>query len=40
MASSPLLSLSGNTFVMYQNLNIFPPMKFFNLILWLFSSDF
>ena len=36
----PLLSLSGNTFVMYQNLNIFPPTKFINLILWLFSSDF
>ncbi len=36
----PLLKLDSNTFVLYQNLNIFPPKNFFSLLIWIFSSDF
>ena len=36
----PLLNLPGNNFVLYQNLNIFPPTKLEKLFTWLFSSDF
>ncbi len=36
----PLLKLESNTFVLYQNLNIFPPKNLFNLLIWIFSSDF
>ena len=36
----PILKLESNTFVLYQNLNIFPPKGLFNLLIWFFSSDF
>ena len=36
----PFLSLKKNIFVLFQNLNIFPPKKIFNFLLWFFSFDF
>ena len=36
----PFLSLKKNIFVLFQNLNIFPPKKILNLLLWFFSFDF
>jgi len=36
----PFLNLKKNIFVLFQNLNIFPPKKIFNFLLWFFSLDF
>ena len=36
----PLLELESNTFVLYQNLNIFPPKNLLSLYMWIFSTDF
>ena len=36
----PLLKLESNTFVLYQNLNIFPPKNLLSLYMWIFSTDF
>ena len=36
----PFLSLRKNVFVLFQNLNIFPPKKVINFLLWFFSFDF
>ncbi len=36
----PLFKLQSNIFVLYQNLNIFPPKDLFSLLIWIFSSDF
>lgn len=36
----PLLKLSSNIFVLYQNLNIFPPNNLYKLLYWFFSLDF
>ena len=35
----PLFNLKKNVFVLFQNLNIFPPKKIFNFFFWFFSSD-
>ena len=36
----PLIKLESNTFVLYQNLNIFPPKNLLSLYMWIFSTDF
>lgn len=36
----PLISFTGNIFVVYQNLNIFPPSKILRCLSWFISSDF
>ena len=37
----PLFNLKKNIFVLFQNLNIFPPKKnILNIIIWIFSFDF
>lgn len=36
----PLVKLNCDTFVLYQNLNIFPPKQKYKILSWLFSLDF